>query len=48
MPFASTMGSGMCMAMPDVCKTPTPPVGPVPIPIRTSPNSRWPILALAP
>ena len=26
------MGSGMCMAMPDVCKTPTPPVGPVPIP----------------
>jgi uncharacterized Zn-binding protein involved in type VI secretion len=31
MPFASTMGTGMCMAMPDVCNTPTP-VGPVPIP----------------
>jgi uncharacterized Zn-binding protein involved in type VI secretion len=31
MPFASTMGTGMCMAFPDVCKTPTP-VGPVPIP----------------
>jgi uncharacterized Zn-binding protein involved in type VI secretion len=25
------MGTGMCMAFPDVCKTPTP-VGPVPIP----------------
>jgi hypothetical protein len=25
------MGTGMCMAMPDVCKTPTP-AGPVPIP----------------
>ena len=31
MPFASTMGEGMCMAAPDVCKTPSP-VGPVPIP----------------
>ena len=32
MPFASTMGSGMCMASaPDVCKTPTP-GGPVPMP----------------
>ena len=31
MPFASTMGTGMCMAFPDVCKTSTP-VGPVPIP----------------
>jgi hypothetical protein len=31
MPFASTMGTGMCMAFPDVCKTPTP-AGPVPIP----------------
>src|SRR5471032_1872289 len=31
MPFASTMGTGMCMAFPDVCKTPTP-VGPDPIP----------------
>ena len=31
MPFASTMGTGMCMGFPDVCLTPTP-VGPVPIP----------------
>jgi uncharacterized Zn-binding protein involved in type VI secretion len=31
MPFASTFGTGMCEAMPDVCQTPTP-VGPVPIP----------------
>lgn len=29
---ASTMGAGMCMAFPDVCKTPAPPAGPVPIP----------------
>lgn len=28
----SSMGPGMCMAMPDVCKTPIPPAGPVPIP----------------
>ncbi|WP_158746198.1 DUF4150 domain-containing protein [Acidisphaera sp. L21] len=31
MPFASTLGTGMCSAFPDVCKTPTP-AGPVPIP----------------
>jgi hypothetical protein len=31
MPFATTMGTGMCMAMPDVCKTPSP-AGPIPIP----------------
>jgi hypothetical protein len=31
MPFASTMGTGMCMAFPDVCLTPSA-AGPVPIP----------------
>ena len=31
MPFATTMGAGMCMAMPDVCNTPSA-AGPIPIP----------------
>lgn len=30
--FASTMMGGMCLGFPDVCKTPIPPAGPVPIP----------------
>ena len=31
--FASTSAAGMCMAFPDVCKTPAPPLpSPVPIP----------------
>ena len=29
---ASTKGGGNCLAIPDVCKTPAPPAGPVPIP----------------
>lgn len=29
---ASTNGGGNCMAFPDVCKTPAPPAGPLPIP----------------
>ncbi len=29
---ASTKAGGMCMGMPDVCKTPAPPAPPVPIP----------------
>ena len=29
---ASTNGGGMCMAFPDVCKTPAPPAPPIPIP----------------
>ncbi len=29
---ASTKGGGLCQAVPDVCKTPAPPAGPVPIP----------------
>jgi Toxin PAAR-like domain len=33
MPFpAITKGGGMCFAFPDVCKTPSPPAPPVPIP----------------
>jgi len=28
----STNAGGMCMAFPDVCKTPMPPAGPVPLP----------------
>ena len=28
----STKGGGMSQAMPDVCKTPAPPAGPIPIP----------------
>ena len=32
MPPASTNGGGQCFAFPDVCKTPTPPGAPVPIP----------------
>ena len=28
----STSAAGMCMAMPDVCKTPAPPAPPIPIP----------------
>jgi hypothetical protein len=31
MSFASTMGQGMCMGVPDVCNTPSP-AGPIPIP----------------
>jgi Domain of unknown function (DUF4150) len=31
MPFASTIGAGDCLAVPDVCKTPTPD-GPQPLP----------------
>ena len=30
-PIATTM-SGNCMAFPDVCKTPAPPAGPIPLP----------------
>jgi len=30
--FASTTQGGMCMAFPDVCKTPAPPLPPIPIP----------------
>ena len=31
--FAATKGGGMCMAAPDVCKTPAPPIpSPIPIP----------------
>lgn len=31
--FASTKGGGLCMAAPDVCKTPAPPIpSPIPIP----------------
>ena len=30
--FVSTMAGGMCMAFPDVCKTPAPPLPPIPIP----------------
>jgi hypothetical protein len=29
---ASTAAGGMCMGMPDVCKTPAPPAPPIPIP----------------
>lgn len=29
---ASTKGGGNCMAFPDVCKTPAPPAGPIPMP----------------
>ena len=29
---ASTKAGGLCMAMPDVCKTPAPPAPPIPIP----------------
>ena len=29
---ATTNAGGMCMGFPDVCKTPIPPAGPVPIP----------------
>ena len=29
---ASTNGGGMCLAFPDVCKTPAPPAPPIPIP----------------
>lgn len=29
---ASTNGGGMCVAFPDVCKTPAPPAPPIPIP----------------
>ncbi|MEN6525363.1 MAG: DUF4150 domain-containing protein [Candidatus Polarisedimenticolia bacterium] len=29
---ASTNGGGMCLAFPDVCKTPAPPAGPIPLP----------------
>jgi hypothetical protein len=29
---ASTKGGGNCFAFPDVCKTPAPPAGPVPVP----------------
>ena len=28
----STKGGGQCMAVPDVCNTPAPPAGPIPIP----------------
>jgi hypothetical protein len=30
--FVSTTAGGMCMAFPDVCKTPSPPLPPIPIP----------------
>jgi len=30
--FVSTIAGGMCMAFPDVCKTPSPPLPPIPIP----------------
>ena len=30
--FASTSAGGMCFAFPDVCKTPAPPLPPIPIP----------------
>lgn len=30
--FITTKAGGMCQAMPDVCKTPAPPAGPIPIP----------------
>lgn len=33
---ASSKGGGNCMAFPDVCKTPAPPAGPIPIPYPNS------------
>ena len=39
--FAVTKQNGQCMAMPDVCKTPVPPAGPVPIPY---PNIAMPMM----
>jgi hypothetical protein len=30
--FVSTTQGGQCLAMPDVCKTPSPPLPPIPIP----------------
>ncbi len=30
--FITTKAKGMCMAMPDVCKTPAPPAPPIPLP----------------
>ena len=39
--FALTKAGGQCMAAPDVCKTPIPPAGPVPIPY---PNIAMPLM----
>ncbi|TDY97876.1 UNVERIFIED_ORG: uncharacterized protein DUF4150 [Herbaspirillum seropedicae] len=39
--FAVTKQAGQCMAMPDVCNTPIPPAGPVPIPY---PNIAMPMM----
>lgn len=41
--FALTKQGGQAMAMPDVCKTPIPPAGPVPIPY---PNLGMPMLGM--
>lgn len=41
--FAVTKQNGQCMAMPDVCKTPIPPAGPVPIPY---PNIAMPMMGM--
>ena len=39
--FAVTKQAGQCMAMPDVCNTPIPPAGPVPLPY---PNIAMPMM----
>lgn len=39
--FAVTKQSGQCMGMPDVCKTPAPPAGPIPVPY---PNIAMPMM----
>ncbi|MDR6739163.1 hypothetical protein J2X56_001149 [Herbaspirillum sp. 1173] len=39
--FAVTKQAGQAMAMPDVCKTPIPPAGPIPIPY---PNIAMPMM----
>lgn len=39
--FAVTKQAGQCFAFPDVCKTPIPPAGPVPIPY---PNIAMPMM----
>ena len=41
--FAVTKQNGQCMAMPDVCKTPVPPAGPVPSPY---PNIAMPMMGM--
>jgi len=43
---ASTIGTGSCMAMPDVCKTPTP-AGPVPIPYPNTAQNAMPMVPTA-